>query len=381
MKLKELKEIQSLPWLPIPDDVIAFMCSLQKLDPEAVLETQHRERWLEEEVTRASSQVKLIKDELIYVAIGNAQSKDDFLRLVSRYGTPDNRDLDHDVLREYEALCEAVYRVSALLAYGEGFGEFSDVEQIVEVNGRYPSHEGDITVPASIDLIVKIPDYRRVILPNEVRVEDINDVYWPPMFNPVRPHTWKESRGYWYARGLEGRPENGMRKYRLVIETNEEGSKPHLASSELRFFCGALAREVANEQVRDMQLTFYDGEVDLFDPFSDLYPPVWRLVWLALCMANNKTIPGICRACGKLIDRRGERRNKTLSCNNNNHKCTTAFNNNGKRRMIKRMEWGRSFLPDEHFSYISEIRRTVLDGLAEQKANPNWPPETLSYHG
>lgn len=129
-----------------------------------------------------------------------------------------------------------------------------------------------------------------------------------------------------------------------------------------------------------MQLSFYDGELDLYDSLSACDPPVWRLVWVALCMAKGKAIPSICRACGKLIDRRNERRSKTVSCNERTRSCTAAFNNNGKRRMIKRREWGRSFIPDEHFSYIAEYRESVLETLAKQKANPNWPPYTMGLY-
>lgn len=379
MKLDELQNLTSLPWSPLPDDVIELLWELHEGEwsDDEKTEVQRKERWLEDETKRASTRDKSPKDDLIYVAIGNARCKDDYLRLVSRYGLPANRDFDYDVLREYEALCEAVYRTGALLAYGEGFGEFEDIDEIVSTEKRFPSHEEDITIPASVDLIVKIPDYRRVIMPNEVRIEDVNEVYWPPMFNPIRYHKWEEPSGRWYARGLEGRAENGMRKYRMIVETRDENRDPYLDGKSLRFFCSALAREVANEQVRDMQLSFYNGELDFYDPLSACDPPVWRLVWVALCMAKGKTIPSICRTCGKLIDRRSERRSKTVSCNEKTRSCTAAFNNNGKRRMVKRREWGRSFIPDEHFSYIAEYRNAVLEILAKQKANPDWPPYTV----
>lgn len=376
MKLDELQNVMSLPWTPLQDDAIEFLWGLHdgEWDEEEKAETQRRERWLEEEIKRASSGDKSPKNDLIYVAIGNAHRKDDYLRLVSRYGPPANRDFDHDVLREYEALCEAVYRVCAILAYGEGFGEFADVEEVIRIDRRFPSYEEDFTIPASVDLIVRIPDYRRAIMPNEIRVEDINEVYWPPMFNPIRFHMWEDSSVRWYARGLDGGAEDGMRRYRMVVEARDENQEPYLDDESLRFFCSALAREIANDQVRDMQLSFYDGELDLYDPLSACDPPVWRLVWAALCMAKGKTIPSICRTCGKLIDRRSERRSKTVSCNERTRSCTAAFNNNGKQRMIKRREWGRSFIPDEHFSYIAEHRNAVLETLTKQKADQNWPP-------
>lgn len=104
-----------------------------------------------------------------------------------------------------------------------------------------------------------------------------------------------------------------------------------------------------------------------------------KSAFLPIPSHDSKTagIPSICRTCGKLIDRRSERRSKTVSCNEKTRSCTAAFNNNGKRRMVKRREWGRSFIPDEHFSYIAEYRNAVLEILAKQKANPDWPPYTV----
>ena len=376
MKLDELKNITSLPRVRISDEQIEELWALHEdeRDEEGLFELKMREHRLAEEIEKASSNASPIKNDLIYVAMGNARCKDDYLRLVARYGPPANRDLDHDVLREYEALCEAVYRVGALLAYGEGFGEFEDVEEIIEVVKKYPSYEEDFTIPASLDIIVRIPDYRRVILPGEIRVEDVNNVYAPPMLNPVRHHKWKEPGGIWHSNGVYGYPEHGMRKYCMAITTEDENRSPYLDTDSLRFFCSAFAREVANEQVRDTQLSFYDGEVDLFDPLGACDPPIWRMVWLALCMARGKSVPSICRTCGKLVDRRSERRSKTLSCTDSMRRCTAAYNNNGKQRMIRRVEWGRPFAPDKCFDYIGDYRKEILAELAEQKANPNWPP-------
>lgn len=380
MRLEDIQNVTSIPWRPIPDDVIEFLWELHEgeRDPEGLSEAQRHERWLEEEIERVRKHDKSPKDDLIYVALGNACCRDDYLRLIARYGTPANRDFDYDAVREYEALCEAVYRVGALLAFGEGFGEFEDIEQIVEMEKRHPVHEMDFTLPASVDLIVRIPDYRRAIMPREVRVEDINEVYWPPMFNPVRNYTWRKPMCQWAATGLIDQPDGGMRKYRMTVIADNPNLGPKLDSDTLRYFCRALAIEIANEQVRDMQLTFYEGEVDLFDPLSACDPPIWRLVWLALCMAKGKTVPSICRSCGKLIDRRAERRNKTVSCTERTRSCTAAFNNNGKKRMIKRKEWGRLFLSDELFDYIAEYRDAVHRELASQKTNPDWPPSFVA---
>ena len=376
MRLSELQNVTAIEWSTLSNEEVELLWSLHEdeWDPEGLAEVQTRERVLEEELLRAGKNGKYPKDDLIYVALGNACCKDDYLRLVARYGTPANRDLDHNYLQEYEALCEAVYRVGALLAYGEGFGEFEDISEIVEMAERHPDYQTDFTIPASVDLIVRIPDYRRAILPYEIRVEDINDAYWPPMFNPIRFHKWEMLDGAWYTHGVMDHPERGMRQYRMTVQSRSENKLPNLSDAERRFFCAALAREIANEQVRDMQLTFYDGEVDLYDSLSACDPPVWRLVWIALCMAEGKFIPSICRTCGKLIDRRGERRSKTVSCNEKTRTCTAAFNNNGKRRMIKRAEWGRQFKPDEHFSYIADYRDAVLEKLKDQKSNPAWPP-------
>lgn len=143
--------------------------------------------------------------------------------------------------------------------------------------------------------------------------------------------------------------------------------------AEQRFFAGALANSIINDQLKDMRLSFQDGEVDLVDPLGAMQSPVWRMVWIALAQAKGKLVPSVCRTCGRLVDRRSERRSTTVSCNDGRHNCTAAFNNNGKRRMVKRAEWGREFKGDETFAYIGGLREAVLEELREQKADPDWP--------
>ena len=201
------------------------------------------------------------------------------------------------------------------------------------------------------------------------------EAYWPPMLNTAAGYSWKTPHGDWWThRATKSRELPGLITYTLAVTASEENQRVHLNDRELRFFAGALANSMINDQLADIRLSFRDGELDLVDALGAPWPPLWQSVWLALAQARGKYVPSICRCCGKLVDRRSERRNTTVSCTDAKRRCTRAYNNNGKRRMIKRAEWGREFKPNEAFAYIEVHRQSVLDALAEQKADPTWPP-------
>ena len=378
MKLEELLKISQSPWHALSEEEVRSLGRFWDAsddDPE-LIDAIESERYLAEEIGRTCSESPAIQpDELIYVSMGNATTKDDYLRLVGRYGTPANQDLVQSPLLQYEALGEAVYRVCALMAFGERLAELSDIDEVLRIEERPPHLDMEVLLPARISLSVSIPDYRRAIMPGEIRIEDINEVYWPPMFNTAAGYSWKTPHGSWWThRATKSREIPGLITYTLTVTASDENQHVHLNDQELRFFADALANSVINDQLADMRLSFRDGELDLVDALGAPQPPIWQSVWLALAQAKGKYVPSVCRCCGKLVDRRSERRNTAVSCTDAKRRCTSAYNNNGKRRMIKRAEWGREFKPDETFAYIETCRQDVLDTLAEQKADPSWPP-------
>lgn len=375
MRLEEIRDIQHVAWHPLSEDEVASLWRFEHADDddEELERAIGHEQALKEEIDRVTADgPKLLRDELIYVAVGNATERDDYLRLAARYGPPANRDLDQDVLLEYQALGEAVYRTCALLAFGEGLAESEDIEEVFSCVTEGPSLDVESSTPTCVEMRISIPDYRRVIYPQEVQVEDVNEVYWPPMANTAAGYAWKTGEGSWRAQpATTSRKIPGMVTYTMRIYDTRNRGHARLDAAEQRFFAGALANSIINDQLKDMRLSFQDGEVDLVDPLGAMQPPVWRMVWIALAQAKGKLVPSVCRTCGRLVDRRSERRSTTVSCNDGRHNCTAAFNNNGKRRMVKRAEWGREFKGDETFACIGGLREAVLEELWEQKADPD----------
>lgn len=378
MRLEEIRDIQHVAWHPLSEDEVASLWRFVDADDddEELERAIGHEQALKEEVDRVTADgPRLPRDELIYVAVGNATERDDYLRLIARYGTPEHRDVDQNALFAYEALGEAVYRTCALLAFGEGLAELEDIAEVFSCVTQEPSLDVEGSSPTCVEMRISIPDYRRVIFPQEVRVEDVNEVYWPPMANTSAGYAWETEDGSWRAQpATTSREVPGMVTYTMRIFDACDRRHARLDEGELRFFAGALANSIINDQLKDMRLSFRDGEVDLVDPLCGIEPPVWRMVWIALAQAKGKLVPSVCRTCGRLVDRRSERRSTTVSCNDGRHNCTAAFNNNGKRRMVKRAEWGREFKGDETFACIGGLREAVLEELREQKADPDWSP-------
>lgn len=377
MRLEEIRDIQHVAWHPLSEDEVASLWRFEHADDdgEELERAIGHEQALKEEIDRVTADgPKILRDELIYVAVGNATERDDYLRLAARYGPPANRDLDQNMLFEYQALGEAVYRTCALLAFGEGLAESEDIEEVFSFVVQEPSLDVEGSSPTCVEMRISIPDYRRAIFPQEVRVEDVNEVYWPPMFDTAAGYSWRTGDGSWWAHSATtSREIPGMVTYKMKIFDACDRRHARLGTDEQRFFAVALANSIINDQLKDMRLSFRDGEVDLVDPLCGSEPPVWRMVWIALAQAKGKLVPSVCRTCGRLVDRRSERRSTTVSCNDGRHNCTAAFNNNGKRRMVKRAEWGREFKGDGTFAYIGELREAVLEELWEQKADPDWP--------
>ena len=213
------------------------------------------------------------------------------------------------------AVCEGLYRIGSLMAYGDGAAEYSDVERFVEI-----THDKDGN-PANACVYIPTTDYIEEKLGFSKYVESYQTAL---KLNPqTKPECHLDLDDHWIYgsfnnKGLRsGRMRSGS-FVQIVLYYGYLG-KQKATDQETFEILGNLAAYFQARSITGVAL-IHEG----FDPDISFY----ERLWLSLLSANKKARPGVCRNCGLLYSRYNSKGNIVKSCSSI---CTTEYNNEVKR--------------------------------------------------
>lgn len=190
--------------------------------------------------------------------------------------------------------CENLYRVAALLAYGNGLAGYCDVERFTLVEGvspngaTTPNHSDGYDESELLTVTVTMPyawGYDEGRIPERLETSRA----YRSVLNPDKPVLLSIEYSAYMSKGYQ--------EYKAL-------TYPDIATAQRKYeqaspeTCKRIGQLIVNAQTLNNYLGVYDGK-PLFESRCG-----FDALWQAMAELTDKQAPGICPVCGKVVDRR-----------------------------------------------------------------------------